>query len=400
MRPEATRQQLTTEVLATGPQRPVDARQLVRDRVAVTLTFALLGWLLGAFTARIPALVATLDLSSFRLGTALFVWGAGAIVTMQVLRFTITRTGTACVLRTAVPLYPLSVALVATAPTYPLLLAEMAVFGAAFGAIEAAACVQGSALERAMGRPVMSSLQAGWPIGAAGGGLLAAICAEAGITAAWSLCGLAALSLPLALGLAHAASDHRPPGHAPERSRGRVAPVVYLLGLIAFAAYVLEGALTDWSGLLLHEDLGASQAVAALAYPVFQIGMLTGRLGADRVQTRLGVRATVIGAGLTTAAVMLATSALSAPVVVLAGGFAAGIGISPLVPAAVSMAGRNGDAAVAQLGAIGFLGVLVGPLMIGTIAEVTSLRASLAVTAVLMGSAVVAVGQLLPGRRT
>jgi hypothetical protein len=392
MRPEATQQEVTTELLA--------ARQLVRDRVAVTLTFALLGGLVGAFTARIPALVAALDLSSFRLGTALFVWGGGALVTMQALRFAITRIGTAWVLRAAIPLYPLSVALVSTAPTYQLLLLEIALFGVAFGAVEAAACAQGCALERAVGRPTMNSLQAGWPIGAAGGGLLSAACAQAGISAAWSLCGLAAISLPLALGLARAASDHRAPGHGPERSEGRVAPVVYLLGLIAFSAYVLEGALTDWSGVLLHEDLGASQAVAALAYPMFQIGMLIGRLRADRVQTRLGVRATVIGAGLTTAAVMLTVSSLSAPVVVLVGGFAAGVGISPLVPAAVSMAGRNGDAAVAQLGAIGFVGVLIGPFMIGTIAEVTSLRAALAMTAVLMGAAIVAGGRLLPGRRT
>jgi hypothetical protein len=389
--PEAPQHEGTTALLA---------RRLVRDRVAVTLTFALLGGLLGAFTARIPALVAALDLSSFRLGTALFVWGAGAIVTMQALRFIIIRVGTARVLRAAAPLYPVSVALVSTAPTYQLLLLEIALFGGAFGAVEAAACAQGCALERAAGRPMMNSLQAGWPIGAAGGGLLSAACAQAGITAAWSLSGLAAVSLPLALGLARAASDHRPPGHEPQRSQGRVAPVVYLLGLIAFAAYVLEGALTDWPGVLLHEDLGASQAVAALAYPVFQIGMLTGRLRADRVQTRLGVRATVIGAGLTTAAAMLTASALSTPVVVLVGGFAAGVGISPLVPAAVSMAGRNGDAAIAQLGAIGFVGVLVGPFMIGMIAEVTSLRTSLAMTAVLMGATIVAGGRLLPGRRS
>jgi hypothetical protein len=382
---------VTTDVLAV--------RTLVRDRVAVTLTFALLGGLLGAFTARLPAFVSSLDLSSFRLGAALFAWGAGALVTMQALRFTITRTGTARVLRAAVPLYPLSVALVSTAPTYPLFLVEIALFGAAFGAVEAAACAQACALERAAGRPLLSGLQAGWPIGAAGGGLFAATCAQAGITAAWSLCGLAAVTLPLAFGLAHAASDHGPAAPEPGRPPGKVAPVVYLLGLIAFAAYVLEGALTDWPGVLLHADLGAPQAVAALAYPLFQLGMLIGRLGADRVRARLGVRATVIGAGLVTAAVMLAASALATPVAVLAGGFAAGIGLSPVIPAAVSLAGRDGDAAVAQLSAVAFVGVLVGPFMIGTIAEVTSLPVSLAVTAVLMGSAVVAGGQLLPGRR-
>jgi hypothetical protein len=120
----------------------------------------LLGTLLGAFTARIPALSAALDLSSFRLGAALFVWGSGAIVAMQAVRFTITRVGSARVLRAAAPLYPLTLALVATAPTYGLLLVEIALFGVVFGAVEAAAYAQGCALERTFGRPLMNILLA------------------------------------------------------------------------------------------------------------------------------------------------------------------------------------------------------------------------------------------------
>jgi MFS family permease len=225
------------------------------------------------------------------------------------------------------------------------------------------------------------------------------VCAHAGISVAWSLSGLAAITLPLAVCLAIAAPDRRAAGQRPGPSRGRVGPVVYLLGLIAFAAFVLEGALTDWPGLLLHQDLGATETVAAMAYPLFQAGMLTGRLGADRVRARLGLRATVVGAGLLTAAGMLVASALPGQVVVLATGFAAGVGISPLLPAAVSMAGRDSDAALAQLGAIAYVGMLIGPFMIGAFAEVTSLRVALAVVAILMGSAVVAAGQLLPSRR-
>jgi MFS family permease len=242
----------------------------------------------------------------------------------------------------------------------------------------------------------MNSLQAGWPVGAAGGGLFSAGCAQAGLPVGWSLCGLAVLAVPLACCLPLVAPRLGPSGEGPRPSVASVRPVVAMLGVIAFAAFVLEGALTDWPGVLLHENLGASQTVAALAYPLFQAGMLAGRLAADRVRARFGVRATVVGTGLVTTAAILAASMVPAPVLVVAGAFAAGIGTGPLLPIAVSVAGRHGDAAVAQLGVIGYVGMLAGPLTIGTVAEVTSLPASLTVIAVLMGTAIVLIGQILP----
>ena len=176
---------------------------------------------------------------------------------------------------------------------------------------------------------------------------------------------------------------------------------MYLLGVIAFAAFVLEGAITDWSGVLLHDSIGTSQAVAALAYPMFQGGMLVGRIAADRLVAALGARTLVISAGLATTAGMVAVTVVPQPYAVLAGAGWVGLGISPLMPVAFSQAAaadpRRSDAAVAQLGVLASVGLLAGPLMISAFAELTTLRVALAVVAVLLGSIIVTAGQLLPG---
>jgi MFS family permease len=369
--------------------------------VGVTLTFALAGGLLGVFTARIPALVDKLMMSPSQLGTALCVWGAGAIVTMQALRFVMARVGSASVLRVAAPLYALSVVLVAFAPTYGLLLFEVAMFGMAFSAVEAAALAQGSTVEREYGRPLMNGMHAGWPIGAGVGGLSAAVCAQLGVSYAWSLAGAAAIAMPLAITLGVIALDTRQVvAGGRVRIRGQVRPVVYLFGLLAFAGFVLEGAVADWSGVLLHDNLGSSQAVAALAYPMFQGGMLTGRLGADRTRVRLGARVLVTSAGLATTACLLVATAVPQPLVVLLGVYGAGVAISPLLPLAVSLTGATDDpghcdAAVAQLGVIGYAGMLAGPGIIGALADLVTLPTALGAVAVLLGSMIVAAGQLL-----
>jgi MFS family permease len=379
----------------------VPGRQLRHARAGVTATFAVAGALVGVFTARIPALVDKLSMSTLQLGAVLFVWGLGAVATMQVLRLLLARVGSASVLRVAAPLYPVSLALVASAPTVELLMVDVATFGVAFGAVEVAANAQGSAVERAYGRPLLGGMHSGWPVGAGLGGLSAALCAHLDVSYMACLGGAAVLALPLTVAIGGALLDASPAARSiPARTGGRLRPVVYLFGVVAFAALVLEGAVTDWSGVLLHEDLGSSQAIAALAYPVFQGGVLTGRLTTDRLRTRVGDRRLVIGAGLATTAGLLVATASAQPLAVLAVLYVVGVAISGLLPLAVSLAGASdperSEAAIAQVSVIGHLGVLVGPALIGAMTDLVVLRVAVAVVALLVGSTIVVAGQLLP----
>jgi predicted MFS family arabinose efflux permease len=348
-----------------------------------------------------------LAITPAQLGGVLFVWGLGAVAAMQALRWIMAAAGSAPVLRMAAPVYTLALAAVAAAPTYGTLLAAAAVFGLGFGAVEVSAKAQGATVERAYGRPVVASMHTGWPVGAGAGGLAAALCAHLGISYTATLVGAAVLALPVALALGRTLLDTRPtaiPGLYGRRRR-RIRPVVYLLGVIAFAALVIEGAVTDWSGVLLHDGLGTSQVVAAVAYPVFQGGMLTGRLAADRLRTRLGARTMMICCGVATTTAFLVMTAAPQPPVVLAAIYGVGLAVSPLLPLAFSLAGGHGpdgsDAAVAQLGVIAYAGVLAGPAAIGALTNGASLRLALIVVALTLGTTIVVAGLLFaPQTRT
>jgi len=256
-------------------------------------------------------------------------------------------------------------------------------------------------VERRYGRPVMNGMHAGWPVGAGVGGLAAALCAHLGVSYTWCLGGAALAALPLAFGLGGSLLTVEPVAvGARVGRRARVAPVVYLFGLLACAALVLEGAVTDWSGVLLHGTVGSSHAVAALAYPVFQAGMLTGRLGSDRLRVALGTRRLVMAAGLATAVGLLVATAVPRSLAVLVGVYVAGVGISPLLPLTVSMAGagdrERGDAAIAQLSVIGYGGLLAGPAVIAALADAAGLRVALASVALLSASTIIAAARFLP----
>ncbi|TDC59376.1 MFS transporter, partial [Actinomadura sp. GC306] len=167
----------------------------------------------------------------------------------------------------------------------------------------------------------------------------------------------------------------------------RMPAAVYLIGALGFIAFMTEGTIADWSGLLLHDELGAGEAVAAAGYPVFELAMLIGRLAGDRIRTRLGTRRLLTAAGLGTALGMTVVVLAPGPGVALAGFFATGLVVCTIVPTTISLAGTAAPdrpaAAVAQVGAMGYGGLLLGPVVVGFLSEATSLRVGVGMVVVL-----------------
>jgi Major Facilitator Superfamily len=378
------------------------SRVLSRARLGTVLTFALAGMLCGIWVSRTPALAERFGLSDGSVGIAILVWGIGAIIAMQGLRGVIARAGSGAVLRIAAPLTAVSVMLIAIAPTWPLLLAAVAAFGMAFGLTDIGMNAQGSAVERSYGRPVMNAMHAGWCAGAISGGLLGALSASAGLSFGQTLFtgGLLVLPAALAIGRTYVADVPAPP--AAGTRRPRLPFVVYLVGGLAFAAFMMEGSIADWSGLYLSRELGAGEAIGALGYPLFEAAMLTGRLVGDRLRGRLGTRRLMTYAGLGTAVAVSVVVLAPTPKVALFGFVLTGLAICTVIPTTISVAGTiapgRSAAAVAQVGAMGYGGLVLGPVVIGFLADLSSLRLGLGLAAVL-GLLIAAGARYVPMRR-
>ena len=83
---------------------------------------------------------------------------------------------------------------------------------------------------------------------------------------------------------------------------------VVLIGVLCFLAMTTEGAIGDWSGIYLREDLGSSSAAAATGFAGFSLGMAIARLGGDWVNERLGAGLLLRG-GMTLVALALGARA-------------------------------------------------------------------------------------------
>ncbi|WP_344951219.1 MFS transporter, partial [Sphaerisporangium flaviroseum] len=368
-------------------------------------TFVLAGLMCGTFTVRIPALTDRLGISEASVGVVLLAWGVGALVTMQAMRGVMARAGSRAVLRAGAPLCAASLLGVAFAPSFPSMVVAAALFGMFFGAVDVAMNAQGSTVERAYGRPLMNGMHAGWCVGAISAGLLGTLAISLGMSFTANLAVVALVSAPVAYVLSGGfLPDPVSVPRASGERRRRMPPLVYLLGAIAFGAFMVEGAVADWNGLFLRDTIGAPEAVAALGYPIFEAGMLVTRLAGDRLRTRLGARRLIMASGLGTAVTFALVITTSSAVVAVAGMVLIGLTVATVSPMAISLAGTaTGDPgpAIAQTGAMGYAGLLLGPVVIGFVSHATTLRVALGV-AVVLGVFIAVAAHFLPrtGART
>ncbi|MEU6551527.1 MFS transporter [Streptomyces sp. NPDC046915] len=389
---------------------PGHGNPLTRLRIALTVFFALDGFIFAGWVVRIPAIKHQTHASASALGLALLGVSAGAVVTMMLIGRLCRRYGSHPVTVVCAVLLSLSVSLPPLAHSAAALGAVLVVFGAAYGGINVAFNSAAVDLVAVLRRPVMPSFHAafslGGMLGAGLGGLVAGY-----LSPTRHLLGLTVIGL-LVTAVAgrtllrleppvrqvpqgsqesqgsqdRPASDDDTPQHPhrPDRPDPRTRGLVAVFGLIALCTAYGEGAMADWGALHLQQDLDASAGVAAVGYSCFALAMTLGRLTGTALLERLGRTRTVIAGGATAAAGMLLGSLAPAVWAALIGFAVTGLGLANLFPVAVERAGRlAGPSGVAAASTLGYGGMLLGPPAIGFMADWFSLPAALTSVAVL-----------------
>ncbi len=365
---------------------------LSSPRAAVAAAFLIHSTVSGTWAPRLPAIKDSLGLSDGELGTALVGLAIGLVVGTRVAGAPIDRFGSRPVMRAGFPLLAGTLLLPGLAGNAPTLFLALLVLGIASGALDVAMNAQGIEVERRLGRTILSGLHGLWSVGLGLGAGAAALAAAAGLDPlphfAIVAAVLALASLVFLRGLLPARDQVR---HDSEEDDERVTVpwtlALVLLGVIAFCSFVGEGSASDWSAVYMTQELGTSQAVGALAFAAFAVTMAAARFTADPLRTRLGNVILVRGGSLVAAAGLAAALLIHEPAAGIAGFALLGLGLAPVVPVAFSAAGdldpRATGRLVGRVATIGYVGSVAGPIMIGWLAEATSLRTSLGLVVLL-----------------
>lgn len=348
-----------------------------------------LGAMFGAWVSRIPYFKETFALDERTLGLILLGMAAGAIISFPFSAALTERLGGARLSRYAAVGNAGALVLTGLALSPAMLAGGLMLLGFAGGVQGVAVNAWGGTIEKRLGKPIMSSLHAMFSVGAGLGTIIGAGAVTLGLPPAVHFPLYAAIVLAPVLWLALVPWTRSSPA-ARRSARPRLAlppPALWLVGIITFCAMICEGGIADWGALLLLETTVASEAQAALGFTVFSVLMVAIRLVGDGLVARFGpVNAARLGAIVAAGGILL--SSLSGLVWAAFVGFALmGAGFALLVPLTFSRAAAEDEAsagaAIAGVSTIGHVGLLLGPVMIGFVADVVSLRVSFALLAIL-----------------
>ncbi|MFE6600222.1 MFS transporter [Streptomyces albidoflavus] len=365
-----------------------------RWRAALFVFMLVAGVGMASWVARTPAVRDALGVSTGGMGVVLFGLSTGSMAGVLVSGPLVRRYGGRSVMWGGAAVLTAGLAVTAGGAQWSLaggVFAGLALFGSGLGLAEVAVNIEGAAVERRIGRPVLPVLHGCFSLGTVLGALLGLALTAARFPVGAHLLAVAALTAAATVWAVRAvpAGTGREAAEAAAGPRDRLAALrvwrdgrLVLIGMIVLVMAFTEGAANDWLPLLMVDGHGVSATAGSLTYTAFAVAMTVGRFAGGPFLERFGraavVRASAAVAAVGVALVVFSPSPLVAGTAVVLWGLGASLGF----PVSISAAGDDPEGAAARVSAVataGYLAFLVGPPSLGFLADHVGLRPTMGV---------------------
>src|SRR5262252_4381054 len=345
-------------------------------RLATRLSFLVAGFGIACWAPLVPFAKQRLAVDDGVLGLLLLCLGIGSVAAMLLTGAMSARYGSRPIILAGGFGLAVMLPCLAIAGTPLTLATSLLGFGAALGSLDVAMNIHAVEVERAAARPLMSGFHALFSVGGFAGSTVMTFLLSSRFPPLVSTLCCAAIMLVVVL----IAWPRLLTGAQGEKGPLLVMPrgIVLLIASLAAAAFLVEGALLEWSALLITSTGLASAAKGGIGYMLFAIAMTVGRLTGDAVTARIGDRATLFWSGILAVAgfVVLLTAAVAT--LAIAGFILIGLGASNIVPVLFRKAGSQTvmppALAISAMTTAGYAGILVGPAAMGFVSQAVGLH--------------------------
>jgi MFS family permease len=356
-------------------------------RIGVSVFFFIQGLTFSSWTSRIPDIKNRLRLTDASLGGVLFSLPAGQLTAMALSGYLVSRYGSKMMMNIAALIFPAILVLLGTVQTTWQLIAGLFVFGIFGNLSNIAVNTQGVGVERLYGRSIMASFHGLWSLAGFTGGIISFFIA--GVLPPFThFLLIYAITFVLFLSgrnIVVPRDVHKVSGD--NKIFTKPDKYIILLGLIAFACMICEGTMFDWSVIYFEHVLKVPANLTRLGFVSFMCTMASGRFAADWLVMKYGVTRILKLSGIAIFSGLMLSVIFPNIIAATVGFLLVGIGVSSVVPMVYSLAGKSKKmtpgVALAAVSSISFLGFLIGPPVIGFIAQASSLRWSFALIALL-----------------
>ena len=369
-------------------------------RAAIGLFFFLQGTVFATWSARIPDIKQALQLGDARLGTILFFFPLGQLVSVPLSGYLVQRYSSRAMLLCVALLYPLSLVCIGLMPTAGALAAMLFLLGAVANLHNLSVNTQAVSLEKRYGRSIIGTFHGLWSLAGFVAGLTSSFLAVHRVAPLWHFCGVAVFGLVAVLSLNRFLLPEDLPAAAPADTPSDAAPVkekatfnifkgmdryLCLLGFLAFGCMLCEGSVYDWSSVYFEQSLHVAPAWIRAGYTGCMLAMASMRFLADGLVNRIGAVKVVRISGFVMAAGFLTAVLLPYLVPATVGFVLVGMGVSSVVPGCYGMVqgsrSMSAGRAINAVSTIGFFGFVAGPPVVGYLSEWLGMRLAFALVA-------------------
>ncbi len=355
-----------------------------RHRWAVAAFFFMAGLCFASWASRIPAIKESLQLNDAGLGAVLVALPVGLMTSLPLTGWLVAKWGSKRIVVIAATGYPLTLVLLGVVTQVWQLAAVLFVFGLFANLFNISVNTQAVGVEALYKRTIMASFHGTWSLAGFTGAAIGTLAVSTGFSTLYHfsfICGTVLLFVVIIkryLLQTAPAKNSQPVFAKPDSA-------ILKLGLIAFGCMVCEGTMFDWSGVYFQHVVKVPEKLTTLGYVAFMGTMAGGRFVGDRLTTKLGAQRMLQCSGLVITTGLLIAVLFPVLVPATIGFLLVGIGVSSVVPLVYSNACKSKTmlpgVALAAVSTIGFFGFLLGPPLIGFIAQAASLRWSFALIA-------------------
>jgi predicted MFS family arabinose efflux permease len=356
-------------------------------RLATRLAFFVGGFGLSCWAPLIPFMREKLHLDPGVLGTLLLCLGLGSVSAMVMTGAISARFGSRSIIILSGFSLAMTVMLLPVAESTLQLAITLLFFGASLGSLDVSMNLHAVEVEKASECSLMSGFHAMFSVGGFAGSVIMTLMLSLHMTTFSSALVSAILLAVLMLATWPRLSQTPKGEHGQLFSLPR--GIVLILALLTGIAFLVEGAMLDWSALLITDTGLVPTAQGGLPYIVFSIAMLSGRFMGDGLSNRLGDRTVLLWGGIVAVLGMFIAVHASSALAALTGFLLIGAGASNTAPILFRLAGAQTQMptglAVAAISTVGYSGVLLGPALIGFVAQQIGLPNAFIMLALLLG---------------
>ena len=351
-------------------------------RIAVSVFFFCQGVCFASWASRIPDIKSALHLNEAALGSILLGLPIGQFLTMPFSGRAVTRFGSKNVLRIAILFYALALTNIGLVNAPWQLALCLFMFGVSGNLCNISVNTQGVNAEALYGRAIMSSFHGVWSTAGFTGALIGLLMMKLHVVPYlhfWIIGGSVMItSLIFNKYLLHTPTSKEASSF---KRISRPHGLLLQLGIIGFCCLSCEGCMFDWSGVYFKQVVKVEGPWVSLGYACFMIMMATGRFVGDKLAERFSRKKMVQVSGVLIFSGMMFAVALPYLITAAIGFLVVGFGVSTIVPLLYSTVGKadlkvSKGMAIATVSSIGFLGFLMGPPLIGYIAQLAGLQYS------------------------